>query len=307
MKLNQLVILDAIVQCNSLSDAAVTLHKTQPALTLAIKNLESQLGFALLDRSQYRLSLTEKGRIFYREAKLLLDVNNELTQLAKELALGNEARYRVCYEQLCHMKSYNQIISKTFQRFAGTEFSISSGKRFVSLEQVNSHQADLGIGPWFDLFHATGDLESLPIGQFDIGIVSAPHVVPAELSYAELQNYPCLAMFESDLSFDSDRLSYSHGSAIMKIDDITSLKSFLLSGAGWAMISLPHCQQEIASGTLQQIRITDRENQFGAQIRVFRQYSVHHGPVARAIWQEFKLLSTQYLEQVACLKSQKKS
>ena len=64
MNLNQLTILDAIVQSSSLSQAAVTLHKTQPALTLAIKKLESELGFELLDRNQYRLCLTEKGRIF---------------------------------------------------------------------------------------------------------------------------------------------------------------------------------------------------------------------------------------------------
>ena len=39
----------------------------------------------------------------------------------------------------------------------------------------------------------------------------------------------------------------------MKIDDITSVKSFY-SGAGWAMISLQHCQAEIESGLLQQIK-----------------------------------------------------
>ena len=100
MKLNQLQILDAIVQSASLSGAALKLHKTQPALTLAIKNLEAKLGFDLLDRSKYRLQLTEKGRIFHREAKQLLNANEQLTQLATELALGNEAQYRVCYEQI---------------------------------------------------------------------------------------------------------------------------------------------------------------------------------------------------------------
>ena len=178
MKLNQLIILDAIVQSASLSGAALKLHKTQPALTLAIKNLEEKIGFELLDRSKYRLQLTEKGRIFHREAQQLLHANDELAQLAKELALGNEPQFRICYEQLCHTQSYNEIISNTFRLFTSTEFSLTSGKRFISLEQVNSGQAELGIGPWFDLFHATGDLESVPIGRLDIGIVSAKGVLP---------------------------------------------------------------------------------------------------------------------------------
>jgi len=300
MKLNQLQILDAIVQSASLSVAAIKLHKTQPALTLAIKSLEEKVGFELLDRSKYRLQLTEKGRIFHREAKQLLNANEQLVQLATELALGNEAQFRICYEQICHVPSYNEIISNTFKHFASTEFRLTSGKRFVSLEQVNTGQAELGIGPWFDLFHATGDLESLPIGKLDIGIVGAKGVLPAQLTYDALQLYPCLAMFESGLSIDSDRLSYSKGAAVMKIDDISTLKSFLLSGAGWAMMSLGHCKKEIAAGSLQQIIVTDREHQFSAQIRAFRQHAKHHGPVARKIWQQFKLLSQEYLSKNGC-------
>ena len=191
MKLNQLQILDAIVQSASLSGAALKLHKTQPALTLAIKNLEAKIGFELLDRSKYRLQLTEKGRVFHREAQQLLHANDELAQLAKELALGNEPQYRICYEQICQKDSYNEIISNTFRLFKRTEFNLTSGKRFVSLEQVNSGQVELGIGPWFDLFHATGHLESLPIGKLNIGIIASTKAFPKYMTFNELQNYPC--------------------------------------------------------------------------------------------------------------------
>ncbi|MFY8327412.1 LysR family transcriptional regulator [Pseudoalteromonas sp. ZZD1] len=295
MNLVQLKMLDAISRTQSLSRAASELHKSQPALTLAIKKLEAELGFQLLDRNQYRLTLTEKGKLFHREAAQLLNAQSHLTQLANELALGNEANFKICYEQLCHAPHYNDIICDAFMQYQSTEFSVSSGKRFTSLEQVNKGQADLGIGPWFDLFHATGDLESLPIGKLDIGIVCASNLVPKRVKYEQLQHYPCLAMFESELSFDSERLSYSKGSAMMKIDDIATLKSFLVSGAGWAMISIVHCQAEIESGLLQQVEVLDREHTFSAQIRVFRQYSIHHGPVARAIWQGFKQASEQFL------------
>ncbi|MBH0028630.1 MULTISPECIES: LysR family transcriptional regulator [unclassified Pseudoalteromonas] len=297
MKLNQLLILDAIVQSASLSGAALKLHKTQPALTLAIKNLEAKIGFELLDRSKYRLQLTEKGRIFHREALQLLHANDELAQLAKELALGNEPQFRICYEQICHLNSYNEIISNTFRLFKRTEFNLTSGKRFVSLEQVNSGIAELGIGPWFDLFHATGPLESLPIGKLNIGIVASTQGFKKNMTFSELQNCPCLAMFESDLSIDSDRLSYSKSSVLMKIDDVTNLKSFLLAGSGWAMMNIDYCAPEIEAGLLQQIHINDREDQFGIEVRAFRRDAIHHGPVARTIWEQFKVLSEAYLNE----------
>ncbi|WP_338364534.1 LysR family transcriptional regulator [uncultured Pseudoalteromonas sp.] len=297
MKLNQLQILDAIVQSASLSGAAQKLHKSQPALTLAIKNLEAKIGFELLDRTKYRLQLTEKGRVFHREAQQLLHANDELAQLAKELALGNEPQYRICYEQICHKDSYNEIISNTFRLFKRTEFNLTSGKRFVSLEQVNSGQVELGIGPWFDLFHATGHLESLPIGKLNIGIIASTNKYPKHMTFNELQNYPCLAMFESDLSIDSDKLSYSKGSALMKIDDVTNLKSFLLAGAGWAMMNIDYCAPEIEAGLLQQIHINDREDEFGIEVRAFRRDAIHHGPVARSIWEQFKVLSEAYVNE----------
>ncbi len=294
MKIEWLHILDAIVLSPSLNEAAKRLHKSQPALTMAIKKLEAELGFEVLDRSQYRLTLTRRGHVYYREAKRLLSEVRQLDVLAKELALGNEARFRICYEQICNHPDYNRVIQSAFHDFPGTDVSVVSGKRFLALEQVNSGEAELGIGPWFDLFHATGELESLPVGQLSIGVVAAPALIRGEtVSYDELQRLPCVAISESGLSFDNERLSFAASANVMKIDDIVTMKSFLLSAAGWGLIGLQHCQTELDSGALKRVRVSDREDEFGCEIRVFRKHSRHHGPVSRRLWSAFEALSMQ--------------
>jgi DNA-binding transcriptional LysR family regulator len=45
MNLTQLYILDAVASSESLLQAAVKLHKTQPALSMALKKLEQECGF----------------------------------------------------------------------------------------------------------------------------------------------------------------------------------------------------------------------------------------------------------------------
>jgi DNA-binding transcriptional LysR family regulator len=53
--------------------AAARLHMTQPPLSRAIRQLETDLGAVLLDRSSTPLTLTGAGAALYEEARLLLD------------------------------------------------------------------------------------------------------------------------------------------------------------------------------------------------------------------------------------------
>ena len=51
MDMNQLEVFLAVAQEKSFSRAAATLHRTQPAVSQAIRRLEGELGEQLIDRS----------------------------------------------------------------------------------------------------------------------------------------------------------------------------------------------------------------------------------------------------------------
>lgn len=53
--------------------AAARLHMTQPPLSRAIKQLETELGTALLHRSATGVTLTDAGTLLYDEARTLLE------------------------------------------------------------------------------------------------------------------------------------------------------------------------------------------------------------------------------------------
>lgn len=86
MNLGQLETFIITVEKGTLSAAAEELHLTQPAVSKQLKALEEFFGARLLDRSGREVRLTEGGRIFYRRAREILRL---WEQLRRELAEAN--------------------------------------------------------------------------------------------------------------------------------------------------------------------------------------------------------------------------
>ena len=70
--LQEIQCFDAVVREGGFQAAAVALNRSHAAIFAAIAKLEANLGVLLLDRSGYRVSLTEAGRSFHRKARSLL-------------------------------------------------------------------------------------------------------------------------------------------------------------------------------------------------------------------------------------------
>lgn len=77
----QLYYLIQIDHYQSLSQAAEELHVSQPAISNAIKRLETQLGVKLLNRSNKGVSLTKEGSIAAEKARQILKQMDELEKM----------------------------------------------------------------------------------------------------------------------------------------------------------------------------------------------------------------------------------
>src|SRR5229473_7702854 len=98
---HQLLCFDAVVTEGSFRAAAAKMRRAQPSVSLAVKNLEDQLGLSLLDRSGYRVSLTEAGRSFHERTRIFLRELSALKNHAAQLAMGAESELRVVIGDLC--------------------------------------------------------------------------------------------------------------------------------------------------------------------------------------------------------------
>lgn len=86
MELRHLRYFVAVAETQNISRAAARLHVSQPPLSRQIKDLEEELGVALLERSAKSVRLTEAGRVFLREAQAVLQRVAEATVAVKAAA-----------------------------------------------------------------------------------------------------------------------------------------------------------------------------------------------------------------------------
>src|SRR5688572_32631538 len=85
MDINQLEVLVTIAQEQSFSRAPQSLHRTQPAVSQAIRRLEVELGEPLFDRSSKDGTLSAAGRVLFDFAEQMLNLRQGAHRAIKEL------------------------------------------------------------------------------------------------------------------------------------------------------------------------------------------------------------------------------
>ncbi|WP_144394333.1 LysR family transcriptional regulator [Pleionea sediminis] len=291
MNFEQLKILHHIIEDGGLNAAARRLNKTQPALSIAIKKLESSVGFDILSRDHYRLELTERGKTFYRQSKMLLQDMERLKTLSQQLSKGEEPSFNITFEQSSPPDHYMPVFKQSLQRFKATQFKFSSGYRFSALQHVSEGLADLGIGPWFHVMHSTGDFETLPLGEFHLLVVASPNLISYKkpITLQSLNDYPLITTQESGLNFDNESLSsFKSASQQCRVNSPETSRQMLINEMGWGMIPKHYVEDDLKQERLKPLKILDFESEFTGEIRAFRQRNKTHGPVAEFIWQSLK-------------------
>jgi DNA-binding transcriptional LysR family regulator len=94
--LQSLRIFSYTASMGSLSEAAIALGLTQPALSLQIQNLEKHLGFELFERQGRRNVLTPRGQAFLRKIlpllesldRTLIDIKEESSEKRPKIFIG---------------------------------------------------------------------------------------------------------------------------------------------------------------------------------------------------------------------------
>jgi len=87
----------AVAEELSYSRAARRLRVAQPALSRAVKEIESTLGAPVLERSRHHVRLTPAGAVLLRETTLLLEQFEETMRRVRRTAAGEEGELRLGY------------------------------------------------------------------------------------------------------------------------------------------------------------------------------------------------------------------
>jgi DNA-binding transcriptional LysR family regulator len=118
VELYPLQVFQTVVTEKSFSRAADKLFRTQPAVSLAIQRLETELGEKLMDRTGRELLLTDAGRIVLEYARRFENLDRELENAIAELRDNAAGRLIIGANEsttlylLRHIQTYRRLYPK---------------------------------------------------------------------------------------------------------------------------------------------------------------------------------------------------
>jgi DNA-binding transcriptional LysR family regulator len=95
MEMAQLEFFLRVVEEKSFSKAADRVYRTQPAVSIAIRRLEEEVGAPLLDRSQKSPALTEAGEVVFEYAQRIIGLRDKARLAVAELRELQKGRVRI--------------------------------------------------------------------------------------------------------------------------------------------------------------------------------------------------------------------
>lgn len=143
MELKQLKYFVAVVDCGTMSQAAIQLDMVQPALSQQISRLETELSTRLLNRSNRGVSLTEPGVAFYREAVLTLRHAEEAARVARQARLTGSVSIGLS-PSICALVGLPLMLSMK-DKYPDVRLHIVEGMSGHLTQMLNARQIDLAI------------------------------------------------------------------------------------------------------------------------------------------------------------------
>ncbi len=234
--------------------AAEVLHLTPPAVTMQVKELESQVGLPLLERQGRKVSLTTAGEYFVVYAKRLLatlkDADDAMARFkrveAGQLIIGmvSTAQYFLPH-----------LLARFREEHPGIEVRLQvAGNRAQLVEMLHANEVDLAVMGRPPIELAT---RAEPFAAHPLVFVCPPgHPLlavghpPAEA----LQSYPFIAREAASGTRNAMEAFFKeHRIAphiTMELASNETIKQAVMAGMGLALISLHTIGLELRSGLL---------------------------------------------------------
>jgi len=147
VSLRQLRAFQAVAQYNSFTGAAHHLHLTQSALSVLVREMETELGVKLFDRTTRKTTLTEAGRQLQPSiARLLEDLSMAISDL-DDLRDKRRGVLRVAAPQLMACTVLPQLLAGWQALYPDIRVRISDTLPEYLLDTLHSHVAEVAIGP----------------------------------------------------------------------------------------------------------------------------------------------------------------
>lgn len=196
MEFRQIRLFLEIVRAGGFHRAAASLRVAQPAISVAIRNLEEELGVTLFDRGRKKVRLTPEGRVFFRRATELEGMLRSIEQEMGELRGVERGKLLLGFPSMLASHVFPEIIAGFRQHYPGLRLFVYGGGGARIVEMIENDEVELGIVAGS---HVQKGLEYLPLLREEmVACVATDHLLSRSpsITLKELVSEP-LFLFEN--------------------------------------------------------------------------------------------------------------
>jgi DNA-binding transcriptional LysR family regulator len=248
---DELQIFVCVIECGSISAAAEQVGQTPSAVSRTLSKLEAKLDTTLINRTTRRMDLTEEGKYFFEQAKLILDQMDQLEERLSSRQQTPSGRLRINAASPFMLHAIVPYIDEFRQLYPDIQLELNSNDLIIDLLEQSTDVA-IRIGTLAD-----STLHARSLGCSPLLIVASPaylkkHGAPRQV--ADLSEHTLLG-FTHNEGLNQWPLRYVHGdrwpiSPAISASSGETVRHLALEGQGIACLSHFMTIDDIRAGRL---------------------------------------------------------
>ena len=249
----QLRVFNEVARQLSFVRAAENLHLTPPAVTMQIKELESQVGMPLFDRSGKKVSLTTTGEymvVYARKILALLKDAEDASARLQRAEIGLLTVGMVSTAEYFMMR----MLSDFRERHAGVDIRVCTGNREQLVKMLQNNEVDIAVmgQPPTELQTRTEPFAAHPL--VFVAASDHPLVQREQLTADDLRPYEFIVREQgSGTRVAMQKFFTDHRvepRLQMQVNSNETLKQAVMAGLGLGFVSLHTIGSELDHGQI---------------------------------------------------------
>jgi DNA-binding transcriptional LysR family regulator len=224
LSLRQLATFREVMRSGSISEAARSVGRTQPAVSAMVKTLEDQLGFPLFLRTHGKLSATPEAHFFLEECEEILGRVERTERTLERISALQSGKLQVA----CHPAASSVFLPRLMTRFLkgrdDLDMSLIMRSSDVIEDLIASQQFDVGFSetpqPRASILKTDYDLECVCVLSVDDPLAQVDVVTPQDLA-----GRPMAVLFDDHTTAVQTEAAFRHAGC--RFNKRLELRTFL--------------------------------------------------------------------------------
>ncbi|MCQ2399326.1 MAG: LysR family transcriptional regulator [Clostridia bacterium] len=246
-----------VAKCGSLTGAAKELFISQPAVSLAVKNLETQLGGRLFNRTRNGIELTESGKRVFKYVAPAIEKLNATELNAVDEKIGGSLT--ICVSDTVSRNFLLPYVVKFHAEYPTVKLKILNCTSSETIKKLKTKGGDIGF---INLPASDADVKVLdmvmPLHDGFFCSEAFKELTESEVGLGRLQDYPLLMLDGGTVSTKAV-VSFAEGHGVnlapeIELGSFELMTELCVAGTGIACIPKEFVQDEINSGKISEIK-----------------------------------------------------